>query len=1103
MRIYLLILILITISCNNSENDKKSKVQNSSTFLKSLPSDQTGITFMNKVDESFERNTLLFDYFYNGGGVSIGDINNDGLSDIFFTGNDTENKLYLNKGGLAFEDITDKALGVQMNKWSTGSNFVDINNDGWLDIYVCNAGPENDPVKLSNDVYINNGDLTFSNKASSLGLDDKSRTIQAGFFDYDNDGDLDVWLNTHTNFKGDMAGWMTALRQAPTSERRNSISKLYRNDDSIFIDVSRQSGVVHSGFNLGLSIFDINDDGWLDVYVANDYFVPDYCYLNNNGIFSDKAPSLFSHTSFYSMGSDAADINNDGILDLGVVDMTPSDHIRNKVLMESMDVERFRFLKYKMKFNDQYMFNTLHLGVGNGGYSEVGKFMGVSQTDWSWAALFLDLDNDGYKDYYISNGYFKDTKNNDFRLLSKKYSDSLGTYNEDIFNQLADKLEQNPVKNAIYQNNRYGKFDDVSSDWTDMSPSFSNGVAYGDLDNDGDLDMVVNNLGMEASILENRSQGNKYLRVKLTEGGKINSVLYSQIYVYSGDQIQRCDYSFTRGYQSSMEPIAHFGLGNTEVLDSVKIVWPDRTQTVLNKVEVNQLITIDKKASQKKEYIKEFNKVEFADITQRISNFNVLHLENIFDDFKDEILLPHKYSVLGPCLAVGDVNGDGFDDFYLGGSQRKPAQLFLQAGQKFAPFGNPYFEKDEMFEDLGALFVDVDNDSDLDLYVASGGGGDVKDNLGYCQDRLYINNGTGALKPAIGNLPDIKSSTKVIIPIDYDLDGDTDLFVGGRNNPGKYPLRAQSYLLENNNGFFDDKMTKEFQSQLPGMVTDAVAFDYDGDKDHDLIVVGEWSEPKIFINENGIFSLLETSSFENHSGWWQSVRVLDLDGDGDSDFVMGNLGENNKFQPSVKKPLGVLASDFDDSGSLDIVLTKHYKDKVVPVRGKECSSEQMPFISEKFPTYVGFASSSVDEILGKDKIEDAHKKQVQTFSSVTVINEGNGNFKISKLPMEAQLFPILDIIVEDYNNDGNPDLVLGGNIFDTEPETPSYDAGKGLYLKGNGDGSFTTSLDITKSGLYMNKNVKAIESITLGSKQKGILVANNNDIMDLYIKLGN
>jgi hypothetical protein len=1092
---------LLIISCKN--NTVKDFTEMEDTFMKVLSSEKSGVTFKNEVKESFERNTMIFDYFYNGGGVSIGDINNDGLADLFFTGNDVENKLYLNKGNLQFEDITTSALGIQLNKWSTGSNFVDINNDGLLDIYVCNAGPSNDPTILSNDLYINNGDLTFTNKAKEYGLADDSRTIQAGFFDYDNDGDIDVWLNTHTNFDANIKVWEQNMLNAPVEISKKFRNRLFRNDDGKFIDVGIESGVTLPGFNLGLSIFDVNDDGWLDVFVANDYYIPDFCYINDgNGKFDNRSSNIFSQTSFYSMGSDAADTNNDGILDLVVVDMTPKDHIRNKVLMESMNPERFKYISSKFGHNEQYMFNTLQMGVGGGFFSEVGKYSDIALTDWSWAALLADFNNDGNKDLFVANGFYKDTKNNDFKLYTQKYKDSTGIteFNEKVFNDLSKKLEQNPVKNYFFKNDANGKFIDVSDNWSDHSPSFSNGAAYGDLDNDGDLDLVINNLGSEASILINEAKKTNYLRVKLHENNKFNSTLYSQIYVYQNGNVQRVDNSTTRGYQSSMEPVVHFGLGNNPKIDSIKIIWPDFTQSTLNNISANQVISIDKATTQRNPRRFNNSTSEFINITTKIEGFGILHQEIEFNDFKDEVLLPQKYSAMGPALAVGDVDNDGFQDFFLGGSKSFPARLYTQGGNKFNLVDNPSFVKDAIFEDLGALFFDADNDGDLDLYVASGGGGDVKENLSACQDRLYLNE-KGVLKAAIARLPEIKASTKCIVVFDYDNDGDKDLFVGGRNKPGAYPLKEQSFLLNNENGFFTDKMTSTFQTDLPGMVTDASALDIDSDGDLDLIVVGEWDHPKIFLNENGNFVYKNIPQFENFKGWWQSIKASDLDKDGDLDFVIGNIGENNKFHPTVEKPLNVLASDFDQSGTLDIVLTKTYNDKIVPVRGKECSSEQMPFLKEKFPTYKGFATSSVDEILGEENISKAEKFSVNNFSSIVLINKGNFNFEVKNLPGPAQWSPILDIIVEDYNNDGIKDLVIAGNIFETEVETPAYDSGKGLYLVGNGDGTFKADPKLTYTGMFINKDVKAIKPIILGSKQRGVLVANNSGFMELYLKL--
>ncbi len=910
----------------------------------------------------------------------------------------------------------------------------------------------------------------------------------------DNDGDLDVVVTNNSNFKNSET-WFERIRNLSIEDKANISVKLFRNDGNKFTDISKISGVQVPNFGLGILTQDFNDDGWIDIYIANDYLLPDYYFINQkNGSFKDMSKAFITQTSFFSMGTDASDFNNDGILDIATVDMTPSDHVRNKVLMESMDVEQFRFLKNSMGFNDQYMFNTFQIGVGEGHFSEIGKQLGISQTGWSWSSLIFDIDNDGLKDYYISNGYYKDTKNNDFQIKAKILIDSLGSITHPDAFAIADTiLDRTPLFNKVYKNINGEKFQEKSS-WSNMSPSFSNGAAYGDLDNDGDLDMVINNLGETATLLRNNSNSN-FIRFKLVNNGNICSHTNAKFVIHHNGKSQRNDHFFTRGYFSYVEPIVHFGLGDNQQVDSLEIFWIDGTKTVLKNLDTKKLHEIDLAKVKKQNIHVAENEYIFSSISNRITP-PFKHQENEFDDFRKEVLLPHKYSTMGPCISVADVDNDGFEDFYIGGAKGQAGKIYKQHYGQFQPSEND-FSIHANYEDLGSLFFDADQDGDLDLYVASGGGGDVH-NENMCQDRLYLNDGTGNFSYKQDALPKISSSTKSVKPLDYDLDGDLDLIVGGRNMPGKYPLDSESYFLQNNKGVFKNVTSSTIKNELDGMVTDITPIDIDADNDLDLIVVGEWSSPKLLINDKGHYEKKQIASLDSLSGWWQCIKAFDMDADGDLDFVLGNIGENNKFHPSASKPLGVLASDFDESGTLDIVLTKHYKDKIVPVRGKECSSEQMPFISEKFPTYTGFATSSVDQILGKENIQKANRKEVNFFSSALVINEGNLNFVVKPLCFESQWSPILNVQVDDFNGDNLLDILASGNIHNTEPETPAYDGGKGLLLLGNSDGTFVPQYKVQNTGLILSKNVKAVEPIKIVARKKGLLIANNNDIIELY-----
>ena len=1065
----------------------------------------SGIDFVNEIIESPERSMGNYENFFSGAGVAVGDINNDGLADIFFTSNDASNRLYLNKGGMQFEDIT-AAAGLSSNKWSGGCSMVDVNNDGYLDIYVNNDGPTNDDELLSNDLFMNNGNLSFSNKARELGVADSGRSVQSVFFDADNDGDLDLFVNNYAfiNDGEALSDWYDRIETMDPVKSRKMYLRFYKNNGGKFVDQSKEVGVDRVAFGLGLAARDFNDDGFLDVYVANDFFLPDYFFINDGkGKFTEKSKALLGHTAYFAMGMDAADVNNDLLLDMAVVDMSPSDHFRNKLLMASMDVKKFQFLKETMDFQDQYMVNAFQMGVGYGGYSEVGNLMGVSQTEWSWAVLLADFNNDGYKDYYVTNGMYRDTKNNDWRMEVMDIRDSLGAAygSEDYFKKLIE-LKPDPVLNYIFKNDKGEGFKSANEEWGINTKNFSHGAAYADFDNDGDLDIVVNLLMDKAELWENKStqQGKNFIRFDLRDKGNTATVLNSKISIYYGDQRQRVDHYTLRGFKSSVEPISHFGIGNTTKIDSVVINWIGGGTSIINNPKINTLHTIDKSKSKslKRKSI-QVTDIYFADVTNKIPSFSFTHEENSFDDLKKEILLPHKYSTLGPCIAIGDANGDGVDDFYLGGAKGQAGKLVFQQAAGFVDSEQKVIEGDKGMEDLGAKFFDADSDGDLDLYVASGGGGDVTSAI-LLQDRLYINDGAGQFVKS-ENLPTMPSSTKEILPIDMDNDGDYDLLVGGRNNPGAYPSKMQSYLLRNDNGKFTDVMTDEMQAALPGMITGISIADVNGDNKIDLMVVGEWSAPKLFTGSGSNFKPVDIKSFANLSGWWQSVVTIDLDRDGDLDFILGNISENNKFHPSESKPLIVYANDFDESGTLDIVLTKKYKGMTVPVRGKECSSEQMPFIDDKFPKYADFAISSIEEILGQENLDNAIQLMVNNFSHVALINNGNMSFTQMKLPFESQWAPIMDMVVDDFTGDKIPDVLVAGNLWDTEPETPAYDAGKGLLLRGNGDGTFKTSARIDQSGLLLNKNVKAIEQINLIGGGKGVLVANNNDRLQLILQI--
>ena len=1098
---------LLFLNCDNEQDPVKQKVIANRPLLELLDSKSTGIDFINTSRETVGRHFGHYEYFYNGGGVAIGDINNDGLQDVFFAGNDTSNKLFINEGDFRFRDGTRKGKLTSTN-WSTGVTMVDINLDGFLDIYVCNSGPDAKDSLLANQLYINNGDETFTESAQKYGIADASYSSQAVFFDMDSDGDLDLLVVNHSDIKygRGINGWEQFLSQQTPQDYKKSCNTLYRNEgNNTFTDITKEAGLFRPGFGLGVSVSDFDENGFLDLYITNDYFVPDFLFYNvGDGTFREVIKKRASHASFYSMGCDVADFNNDGLVDLSVVDMTPADHFRNKTLMESMDVDRFRYLVDTRQMIPQYMYNTLHVNRGKGIFSEIAQLSGISQTDWSWASLFVDLDNDTNKDLFITNGFKRDVKDNDWRIEYLARKDKEGI-NSEIYLEELNKAKSIPIPNYAFQNNGDVTFKDKTTDWGLGEPSFSNGVAYGDLDNDGDLDLVVNNLENQAFVYRNTTSEkgqHHFIQFELSNGKANNSVLNSQIKVFAGGTTQLVEYSFVRGYASTMQPLAHFGLGELTTVEKVEIYWPDGSFTKIENPTVDRKHSIDKNTSQRLPVSKKKSQPFFLDAISRAPSITYKHTENSFDDFKDEILLPHQQSTLGPAIAVGDVNGDGFEDFYVGGALGQQGELYLQTlVEGFIRSSQPIFTTDAKFEDTGALFFDAEGDGDIDLYVASGGGGEVAKREYLLQDRLYLNDGKGAFSKSNNRLPKITSSTLHVSENDWDGDGDLDLFVGGRTTPGKYPVAPQSYLLENENGIFIDK-TEQLASELQfaGMVTSSVWSDINKDGKKDLIVVGEWMGIKVLINtKNGFVDTSEAFGLANTTGWWYSITAGDFDNDGDEDFIVGNVGLNNKFHPSERKPLHIFSNDFDANGTLDIVLSKLYQGNLTPVRGKECSTQQMPFLKEKFPSYSEFASSTLVAIYGQEKLNKALHYEATNFASVYLENTGEGTLRLTNLPVAAQLSPINDMVVYDFDKDGNLDVVLGGNMYNTEVETPAYDAGKGLFLQGKGDGTFTAIFEVDKSGVYMPHNVKGLELISISNeKRPAVLVANNNSSLQLF-----
>ena len=1087
-RIFITVSVCLFLgACNNEPANTTEKkvetkaVENSSTssVFENLPASKTKVTFRNNVTETMDFNFVTFLNMYNGGGVSIGDINNDGLEDIFFTGNQVSNKLYLNKGNLTFQDITNSAGVADASGWTTGTTMVDINNDGLLDIYVCKAGPFQDSKFRKNRLFINQGNNTFKDEATSYGLADEAYSSQSYFFDYDKDGDLDLYLVNHRN---DFV-YTTVFDPKHDKQYEDMTSdKLYRNDGGTFKDISKSAGVRNKAWGHSAAIYDFDGDGRDDVYVCNDFLQGDNLWINKgSGKFSDKIYDHIDHISQFSMGSDVADINNDGLMDLMVLDMVPEDHVISKMNMGTMDPLQFKVLR-EHGHHYQYMSNMLHLNRGNGAFSEIGNFANVAKTDWSWAPLIADYDNDGIKDIFITNGIRRDLTSNDGKSKLNARAQQ-GAMTVDDAKQL---IPSRKISNYLYTHNGDNKFTNVANAWGLGQKINSNGAAYGDLDNDGDLDLVINNIDELAMIYENKTSNN-FVSVALKGSEKNKQGLGAKLKLHTDSGIQTIEKRVTRGFMSSVSDKVIFGLGDETQVRKLEVVWADGNSQIIDNPKINSLIDVDYANNQGNS---SNNLANSRLLKSSNHSINYTHKENSYDDFETEILLPHKMSTLGPCLARGDINGDGKEDLYVGGAAGQAGQLFIATGQSFRKAGSSPFSSDKSYEDLGAIFFDADGDGDNDLYVASGGSELGSDPQAY-SDRLYINN-NGSFKKANDKLPEVNMSSKALTASDYDGDGDMDLFVGGRIVPKKYPVPASSILLKNNNGVFED-VTASIIPQLDkiGLVTDALFSDYDGDGDDDLMITGEWMGLTVFENNNGQFTRKNLDK-ETGVGWWYSITEGDIDNDGDMDYVLGNLGLNNKFGAKKEKPFHVFCSDFDNSGSLDIVLSKQSNDgKLLPVRGRECSSEQMPFIASKFPTFTSFAHADLTGILGQDKLDQAIHYEANNFASIVLINEGKGSFKSKKLPMLAQYGPLKSAHITDLNKDGKPDIIGCGSIFNAEPETVRYDASKGFVLLGKGDGSFTEKFD---SGLLIKGNAKDSEIVTIGNTQILIVVCNDGPV---------
>lgn len=1087
MRNVLLLCVLTVafIACSEgTSKDSKERVftDGATSLFSKVTSDQSGITFRNPIKQSIEFNFMNYMYIYTGSGVAVGDLDNDGLEDIYFVSNFGSNKLYKNKGDFKFEDITATSKTQDMGGFSTGVTFLDINNDGWLDIYVCKAGSLKSDDIRRNKLFVNQKDGTFTEEARTWGLDDPGYSTQAYPIDYDKDGDLDLYLVNH---RYDFVNNGTISSDIQRQTEDVTSDQLYRNDGSKFTKVSDQVGLRNKTWGLSAVVSDFNEDGWEDIYVANDFLEPDILYINNqDGTFRDEILSRFNHISTNSMGSDYADMDNDLYPDLVTVDMLSENYARSKENMASMSTSDFMQM-VQIGYHHAYMANMLHYNLGNGKFKETSQLSGVTKTDWSWAPLIADFDNDGMNDLFVTNGVDRDYTNQDARRQL------YGVMQRGESMQLQDVLDMIPsekLNNYIYRNNGDLTFTKVIKEWGLDDPGYSNGAAYSDLDNDGDLDLITNNLYDEAGIYRNNAFSD-FLQVEL-EGASLNPLaIGSKVYLMSGDQKQLREQYITRGFESSVSNVLHFGLGENTATSEVIVEWPDGKISKLEGVKSNQRITISYETAVEDDLALRSYQSRKQNVDAAAMGLDYRHKENEFDDYSLQLLIPQKQSTKGTGIVKADINGDGLEDVFVGNASGAPAATFVQnENGSFSRTNEALWTSEAKYEDANALFFDADGDNDQDLYVVSAGY-DLAEDSPLLQDRLYINDGNGTFRKNQGGLPSMRVSGKTVTAGDYDGDGDLDLFVGGNVIPGKYPLSPRSYLLRNENGKFVDATNSNAVLAEIGMVSEALFSDYDGDSDLDLVVVGEWMQPTFFENIDGSFeSSSMITGLEKTEGWWFSLTAADFDGDGDEDYVFGNLGKNNKFQPKKEKPIYIYAKDFDNNGSFDVALTKINDGKIVPIRGKECSSEQNPFLLEKINSYKEFANLEFKDIYGEDRLKGAHKLTARMFETVYVENLGGGNFNVITLPNETQTGPTLSLLSNDFNNDGNMDIMGIGAIYDAEVETIRYDSNYGYVLLGDGQGGFAYSKEYDP---FIDSDSKDLTQITVGGKELFVVVSNN------------
>jgi len=1043
-------------------------------LFKLLSTKETNIKFSNDINETESLNVLSYEYFYNGGGVAVGDINNDGLPDIFFTSNMGSNRLYLNQGHMKFKDITKEAspgMEGRSGAWKTGVTMADVNGDGLLDIYVCYSGKTDNDTRR-NQLFINQGNNKFKEEAKEYGLDDPGYSTQAVFFDYDNDGDLDMFLLNHNVKKIDN---MELARYRDQTDELAS-NKLFRNDGGHFTDVSKKAGIVQNPltFGLGVAIADLNKDGWPDIYVTNDYSEPDYLYINNHdGTFTEKSKQMFRHLSHFSMGVDIADFNNDGLPDVMTLDMLPEDNHRQKLLQLEENYESFALMQSQGLYK-QYMRNMLQLNNGDGTFSEIGQLAGVSNTDWSWCPLIADFDNDGYKDIFISNGYLRDYTNKDFLRYWGDYKIKKAMAAEPfLLMDLIKAMPSTKVPNYIFRNNHDLTFANKQKEWGLDEATISSGAVYVDLDNDGDLDLVVNNINQPASIYQNMSRENNntnYLAIKLKGTAKNTNAIGAKVYLYTFGNMQYQEVNPNKGYLSCVSTTLNFGLGDNKDVDSIRVIWPDQTTKSIASIEANQLLNIDYPGASKPYVATVLSVKPVFKHTDPVIDFKPEEIT--LNDFKRQLLMLFMYSKAAPVIARADVNHDGLEDLFISGNQDSPGKIYLQQpGGKYIIMKLFRESNDNIGTTSAAVFFDANGDGQPDLYIAKGGYSLYEPNTPDLQDELYLNNGQGNFVLSSNVLPTLNANSKSVVrPCDFDGDGDIDLFVGGRVIPGQYPVTPESYLLVN------DGKAKFTKANIPfskiGMVTDAQWIDLNKDGRKDLVICGEFMPITVLINTPEGFKDKTSDYFDSpQNGFWSSMAFADVNGDGEPDLIVGNLGLNSQLHASAKEPAEMYAADFDNNGSIDPFFNFYVQGKSYPFISRDELNEQIYPMRRKFSSYAAYADATMAEIFSPADLTKAQKLTVNETKTTLYINQ-HGKFKAAALPLQAQFSMVNQTLTGDFDHDGFTDILLLGNHSDNRLKLGSFDANYGCLLKGDGKGGFKY-VDQTISGLSVIGDVKS------------------------------